>query len=72
MPGPPRYHGDMLVKAVRNAQVDIEQLDDNVRRVLRTLFRTGVMDGMRRIAGELGSERHRHIAVDSRARVLRC
>jgi beta-glucosidase len=54
----------MLIKAVRNAQVDMAQLDDNVRRVLRTLFRTGVMDGMRRPAGELGSERHRHIAVD--------
>jgi beta-glucosidase len=64
MPGPARYYGDMLVKAVRNAQVDIEQLDENVRRVLRTLFRTGVMDGLRRPAGELGSERHRHIAVD--------
>jgi beta-glucosidase len=64
MPGPARYYGDMLVKAIRNAQVDMQQLDDNVRRVLRTLFRTGVMDGMRRPAGELGSERHRHIAVD--------
>lgn len=64
MPGPARYYGDMLVKAIRNAQVDVLQLDDNVRRVLRTLFRTGVMDGMRRPAGELGSERHRHIAVD--------
>lgn len=64
MPGPARYYGDMLVKAVRNAQVDIQQLDENVRRVLRTLFRTGVMDGLRRPAGELGSERHRHIAVD--------
>ncbi len=64
MPGPARYYGDMLVKAVRNTQVDMAQLDDNVRRVLRTLFRTGVMDGMRRPAGELGSERHRHIAVD--------
>jgi beta-glucosidase len=64
MPGPARYYGEMLVKAIRNAQVDIGQLDENVRRVLRTLFRTGVMDGMRRPAGELGSERHRHIAVD--------
>jgi beta-glucosidase len=64
MPGPARYYGEMLVKAVRNAQVDMAQLDDNVRRVLRTLFRTGVMDGVRRLAGELGSERHRHIAVD--------
>ncbi|HKU17320.1 MAG TPA: glycoside hydrolase family 3 C-terminal domain-containing protein [Steroidobacteraceae bacterium] len=64
MPGPARYYGDMLVRAVRNAQVDIEQLDDNVRRVLRTLFRTGVMDAQRRATGELGSERHRSIAVD--------
>jgi beta-glucosidase len=64
MPGPARYYGDMLLRAIRNAQVDMEQLDDNVRRVLRTLFRTGVMDGMRRPAGELGSERHRQVAVD--------
>jgi len=64
MPGPARYYGEMLVKAVRNAQVEMAQLDDNVRRVLRTLFRTGVMDSLRRPAGELGSERHRQIAVD--------
>jgi len=64
MPGPPRYYGDMLVRAVRNAQVDPLQLDENVRRVLRTLFRTGVMDGNRRSVGELSSERHRQLAVD--------
>jgi beta-glucosidase len=64
MPGPARYYGEMLVKAIRNAQVDVQQLDENVRRVLRTLFRTGVMDGARRPTGELGGERHRHIAVD--------
>ena len=63
-PGPARYYGEMLVRAIRNAQVEIEQLDDNVRRVLRTLFRTGVMDAVRRPAGELGSERHRGLAVD--------
>jgi beta-glucosidase len=64
MPGPPRYYGDMLVRAVRNAQVDPMQLDENVRRVLRTLFRTGLMDGNRRSAGELSSERHRSLAID--------
>jgi beta-glucosidase len=64
MPGPARYYGEMLVRAVRSAQVDIEQLNDNVRRVLRTLFRTGVMDGVRRPAGELGSDRHHGLAVD--------
>ncbi len=64
MPGPARYYGEMLVRAIRNAQVDLDQLDENVRRVLRTLFRTGVMDAVRRPAGELGSDRHRQIAVD--------
>src|SRR6185436_772754 len=64
MPGPARYYGAMLVRAIRNAQVDIEQLDENVRRVLRTLFRTGVMDAVRRPAGELCSDRHRGLAVD--------
>jgi beta-glucosidase len=64
MPGPARYYGEMLVRAIRNAQVDIEQLNDNVRRVLRTLFRTGVMDAVRRPAGELGSDRHHGLAVD--------
>ena len=64
MPGPARYYGEMLVRAIRNAQVDIEQLDENVRRVLRTLFRTGVMDAVRRPAGELCSDRHRGLAVD--------
>jgi beta-glucosidase len=64
MPGPPRYYGDMLVRAVRNAQVDPLQLDENVRRVLRTLFRTGLMDGNRRSPGELSSDRHRQLALD--------
>jgi beta-glucosidase len=64
MPGPARYYGDMLLRAVRNAQVDTAQLDENVRRVLRTLFRTGVMDTVRRPTGELSSDRHRALAID--------
>lgn len=64
MPGPPRYYGDLLLRAVRNAQVELAQLDENVRRVLRTLFRTGAMDAVRRLPSELSSERHWQLAVD--------
>ncbi|MGH8185722.1 MAG: glycoside hydrolase family 3 protein, partial [Steroidobacteraceae bacterium] len=64
MPGPPRYYGDLLLRAVRNAQVELAQLDENVRRVLRTLFRTGAMDAVRRSPSELSSERHRQLAAD--------
>jgi beta-glucosidase len=64
MPGPPRYYGELLLRAVRNGQVELTQVDENVRRVLRTLIRTGAMDAVRRAPSELNSERHRQLAVD--------
>jgi len=63
MPGPPRYFGRLLEDAVRNWQVDEATIDEAVRRVLRTLARTGALEGRRSAPGELLSERHRQIAL---------
>lgn len=43
MPGPARYFGQALEAAVNNWQVDEQWVDDAARRMLRILFRAGVM-----------------------------
>ena len=62
MPGPPRWFGTKLVKAVREGEVSEAQIDDNARRMVRFLLRTKALDGARRPEGELCTERHRKIA----------
>jgi len=44
MPGPPKYFGDQLLEAVENWQVEVEDIDEAVRRVIRLLVRTGALD----------------------------
>jgi beta-glucosidase len=43
MPGPARYFGQALEAAVNNWQVEERHLNDAARRMLRTIFRAGVM-----------------------------
>lgn len=62
MPGPGRYYGEQLVQAVKRGQVSEDLVDVSVRRILRLVMRTGVMDGKPLPPGELNSERHREIA----------
>ncbi len=63
MPGPPRYFGAQLAQAVSNWQVDRSAVDDAARRVLRTLIRSGLLDGTARPAGELLGTRNRATAL---------
>ena len=41
MPGPARWMGDKALEAVRSGRVEEENINDKVRRLLRTLMRTG-------------------------------
>jgi beta-glucosidase len=45
MPGPVKFFGEALVKAVKEGEVDIKIIDDKVRRILRILINTGAIDG---------------------------
>lgn len=64
MPGPARWFGDKLLAAVEAGEVAPAQIDDNARRVLRLILRSGLMDGPLP-AGELRTPRHRAIALDA-------
>jgi len=64
MPGPAKWFGDKLLAAVEAGEVSREQIDDNARRVLRLIVRSGLMDG-KRPAGERLTPRHRAIAFDA-------
>ena len=63
MPGPAKWFGDKLL-AVVGTEVAEAQVDDNARRVLRLIVRSGLMDGPRP-AGELKSARHRAVAFEA-------
>ncbi|MGK6319583.1 glycoside hydrolase family 3 C-terminal domain-containing protein [Sphingomonas sp. DT-204] len=61
MPGPPRYFGEKLIAAVKAGEVSQMQLDDNVRRVVRAIVRSGILDGGP-AKGEIGGKRHEAVA----------
>jgi len=61
MPGPAKFFGDKLAAAVRAGEVSPAQLDDNVRRIVRLIVRSGVLNGPLP-QGEIGGDRHRAVA----------
>lgn len=61
MPGPPKWFGEKLVAAVRAGEVSAAQLDDNARRIVRLIVRSGALDGAQP-KGEIGGVRHRAVA----------
>ncbi|HYK25951.1 MAG TPA: glycoside hydrolase family 3 C-terminal domain-containing protein [Steroidobacteraceae bacterium] len=63
MPGPPRYFGAPLQSAVRDWQVDQGAVEDAARRMVRTILRSGLLDGRPRSHGELLSARNRAAAL---------
>jgi len=63
MPGPPRHFGIKLLKAVKEGEVSEKQIEDNARRMVRFMLRTGALDAnASRPKGELLTDRHRAIA----------
>ncbi len=65
MPGPPKWFGKKLLDAVEKGEVSRAQLDDNARRMVRFILRTGALDGTPRPKGELLSDNHRSIAREA-------
>jgi beta-glucosidase len=63
MPGPPQYFGAHLEAAVRDWQVDPGVVQDAARRMVRTILRSGLLDGRPRARGELRSARNRAAAL---------
>ena len=61
------FYGDALKKAVEAGQVPMSEVDDHVRRILRSMFATGVMDDppQRSVVDvDTGFEISRHIAEE--------
>lgn len=65
MPGPPKHFGKKLLAAIKEGEVSRNQIDENARRMVRFLLRTGALDGTPRPKGELSSPRHRALARDA-------
>jgi beta-glucosidase len=61
MPGPPKFFGDQLIAAVKSGAVSQAQLDDNVRRVVRVIVKSGILDGGP-AKGEIGGVAHERVA----------
>jgi len=62
MPGPARYFGPVLARAVLNWQVPESAIDDAARRMLRLILRSGLLD-RQPAAGELLSPRNHAAAL---------
>ncbi len=57
------YLADPFLRAVENGEIEMAVLDDKVRRILRLMFRLGVIgDGSRRPAGERNTPAHQAAA----------
>ncbi len=52
MPGPARFLGERLVKAVRDGKVKEEIVDDKARRILRIIEKAGAFEGPRKALGK--------------------
>lgn len=44
MPGPSNWRGEKLLQAIKAGEVSEDQVNDSVRRLLRTIIRSGMMD----------------------------
>src|SRR5262249_18787068 len=62
MPGPGTFYPGHLLDSVKKGEVTEAAIDEDVRRVLRLIFRTGVMDGTPLPKGEVGTTSHRAVA----------
>lgn len=64
MPGPAHWFGDKLLAAVRDGTISQSQIEDNSRRVVRLIIRSGLIDRSRP-RGERRTPRHRMIALEA-------
>ncbi len=66
MPGPPRWRGEQLIAAVETGRVPIDAIDEAVRRMLRTIARTGAFEHPE-LRAEQAIDRPEHRALLRRA-----
>jgi beta-glucosidase len=56
------FLGDTVVTLVKNGEVDVKVIDEKVRRILRVMYRTGMLGSTKRSAGEVNSAQHQETA----------
>ncbi len=69
MPGPARYYGRLLVEAAEIWQIEIETLDQAVRRLLRLIVRSGRLDAPRPV-GSVNTVAHQTLARATAAEAI--
>ncbi len=66
MPGPGFLKRDKVAQALKNGQITQDQIDDNVRRILRTVVRSGIIEHpVKPDAGKVDSPQHRSLAFQA-------
>ena len=66
MPGPARYFGDKLVKAVRDGKVGEQMIDDKVRRILKVMDESGALNTKSRTSVKVSDmPEHRDLALEA-------
>jgi beta-glucosidase len=56
------FMGDTVITLVKNGEVDVKVIDEKVRRILRVMYRTGMLGSAKRGAGEVNSAQHQETA----------
>jgi beta-glucosidase len=71
MPGPARWMGKAALEAARNGKVTQAEIDDKVRRLLRTLFRAGAFERPEpRAERAIDKPEHRQLARETAAKAI--
>lgn len=71
MPGPAQFFNDKLVQAVNAGEVDIQIIDDKVRRLLGLMINTGALDGKIPAVKEVKDfPAHRQLAREAAAEAI--
>ena len=66
MPGPPRFFGEELLKAVRRGDVEERIINDKVRRILGLLYKTGAFEKKHAAAKKITDvPEHRKLALEA-------
>lgn len=71
MPGPARWMGTHALEAAKKGEVSQEEIDDKVRRLLRTLLRAGVFENPAPVPElALDKPEHRRLAREAAAKAI--
>ena len=62
MPGPARYYGSLLEKAVTTWQIEEEVIDNAVERILKLIVKSGRLEKDYKFPGKLNTKEHQRLA----------